>query len=47
MKYIYAGLGISGQNAAQLLKWHAKLTAKAGNGCIVRTLVEKNTLTVI
>ena len=43
MKYIYQGLQ-SPDNAASLLKWHAKTLSMTGNGCIVRVMVDRKTV---
>mmetsp|Transcript_36368 Transcript_36368/g.72997 ORF Transcript_36368/g.72997 Transcript_36368/m.72997 type:complete len:124 (+) Transcript_36368:108-479(+) len=40
MKYIYRGLE-TGESSVQLFKWHSALTEKAGMGCIMRALSEK------
>mmetsp|Transcript_17122 Transcript_17122/g.26511 ORF Transcript_17122/g.26511 Transcript_17122/m.26511 type:complete len:129 (-) Transcript_17122:52-438(-) len=40
MKYIYRGME-NGESCNQLLRWHAVLTEKAGMGCIMRALSEK------
>jgi hypothetical protein len=39
-KYIYRLLA-GGANSASLLKWHAKLTDKAGLGSLVRALTDR------
>ncbi len=41
MKYIYRGLTIP-QNNSMLLEWHAQLVNKAGIGCVVRALTDRN-----
>jgi len=40
MKYIYAGMAVQ-ENSKELLMWHASVLAKAGQGCIVRTLSDR------
>merc|ERR1711908_154172 len=44
MQYIYKGfsMGKDGQTCASLLSWHAKLTALAGNGDIIRVLTNRD-----
>lgn len=45
MKYIYKSLADSDSEASgMMLKWHAKVTAKAGQGCIVRCMVDRKTV---
>ena len=41
MKYTYRGLA-KGENCGPLLKLHASLVEKAGIGCIVRVMAERN-----
>lgn len=40
LRYVYRGLE-TGEQSTQLFKWHASLTEKAGMGCIMRALSEK------
>ena len=45
MKYIYKCLSDSDSDLSGImLKWHAKVNAKAGQGCIVRTMVDRKTV---
>ncbi|GMI49715.1 hypothetical protein ScalyP_jg4900 [Parmales sp. scaly parma] len=45
MKYIYKSLGDGDSELSGLmLKWHSKVAAKAGQGCIVRTIVDRKTV---
>ena len=45
MKYVYKSLADSDSDlSGVMLKWHAKVAAKAGQGCIVRTMVDRKTV---
>eukprot|EP00475_Leptophrys_vorax_P040052 TRINITY_DN7365_c0_g1_i1.p1 TRINITY_DN7365_c0_g1~~TRINITY_DN7365_c0_g1_i1.p1 ORF type:complete len:145 (-),score=41.98 TRINITY_DN7365_c0_g1_i1:95-472(-) len=43
LKYVYKGFE-SGDNSAQLLKWHASIVNKHGMGAIVRAMQVKRTV---
>ncbi|CAM9630901.1 unnamed protein product [Scytosiphon promiscuus] len=43
VKYVYKGLGMP-RNNGPLFKWHAKVIEKGGPGCVMRTLVARQTV---
>ena len=43
MKYVYKGLS-EPDNCAQFLKWHGYIVARAGVGCIVRSMTDRKTV---
>jgi actin related protein 2/3 complex subunit 5 len=43
LKFVYKGFE-SGENSAQLLKWHASIVNKHGMGAIVRAMQVKRTV---